>query len=85
MLKDVLLLINEFCISPKFTSDEKELLEVYFNNYCTLAQTLLIILGPAITKQYATDIVYQVEKIFNTQSKVLSGGLLVINGLICAL
>ncbi len=57
VLTGVLSWIDEFCSGPKFTSDNKELLEVYFNNYCALAQPLLVFLGPAITEQYVTQIV----------------------------
>ena len=57
MLMGVLAWIDEFCNSPKFASDNKELLEVYFNNYCALAQPLLVFLGPAITEQLVSQIV----------------------------
>jgi len=57
VLMGVLGWIDEFCNCPKFASDNKELLEVYFNNYCALAQPLLVFLGPAITEQLVSQIV----------------------------
>jgi len=84
VLMEVLSWINEFYNSPKFASANKELLEVYFNNYCALAQPLLVFLGPAITEQLVTQIVQLVQNIFNSYKKVLSGCLFILNGLIQA-
>lgn len=61
----------------------KEQIEVFLNQYTSIAQPLLVYLaGDVYEANYIQNVIALVTQTFTIQGQVLTGGLLVLNGLI---